>query len=392
MNTTRAAALVSAAAFSLIPALLTAYSGGPPVRRTAAPGDRTCLDANCHVGTRFANSPDLTLDTGASAFTYTPGGPTQRFTIRINDANARAYGMQLTVRSGLDLTGRGAGSLAAATPLTSVICADEQFKGAAGCPGAQPVEFFHHTEPRRENSFSVDWTPPATAAAGDAVIYVIANASVTGQRNSRIHQRAFLLRPAGGPSVVNAASLSEGISPGSWITIFGRDFAGPGDLDVRVNGRPATIGFSSDTQINAVAPASDDNVGPVPVEIRRADTRLATVIALLQRTAPALFHVAHQNRRDAAATHSDGTPATGPEARPIRAGDTIQLYATGLGITTTARLGDGPANIVATTLVSPGLHRVEITVPTALPEGIYFVRLTSDGVTSPADVTLPLTR
>lgn len=391
MNTPRAAALISAAAISLIPALLTAYSGGPPLRRTAAPGDRSCLDANCHVGTRFANSPDLTLDTGANAFTYTPGGPTQRFTIRISDPNARAYGMQLTVRSGLDLAGRGVGSLVAATPLTSVICADEQFKGAAGCPGTQPVEFFHHTDPRRENSFAVDWTPPATAAAGDAVIYVIANASVTGQRNSRIHQRAFLLRPAGGPSVVNAASLAEGVSPGSWITIFGRDLAGPGDLDVRVNGRPATIAFSSDTQINAIAPEGDDTVGPVPVEIRRGDTRLTTVIALLQRTAPALFQIDHLNRRYAVATHPDGTPATGPDARPIRAGDTLHLYATGLGANTTARLGEAAANIVSTTL-SPGLHRIEITVPTALPEGIYPVRLTSDGITSPADVTLPLTR
>ena len=391
MNTPRAVALTSAAAISLIPALLTAYSGGPPVRRTAAPGDRTCLDANCHVGTRFSDSPDLTLDTGTDTFTYAPGGPTQRFTIRIADSNARAFGLQLTVRSGLDLAQRGAGSLTAVEPLTSVICNEEQFKGAAGCPGPQPVEFFHHTEPRREGVFTVDWTPPATAAAGDALVYIIGNASVSGQRNSRIHQRVFLLRPAGGPSVVNAASLNEGISPGAWITIFGRGFSGTGELEVRVNGRPATVAYSSDTQINAIAPEGDDTVGPVPVEIRRGETRLAPVIALQQRLAPALFTVTHQNRRDAVATHPDGTPATGPDARPLRAGDTVQIYATGLGTSTTLRLGNSTAHVISSALVSPGLHRVELLVPT-LPEGVYPIRLTSGGILSPATVTLPLTR
>ena len=391
MNTTRAVTLIGATAISLLPALLTAYSGGPPVRRTGAPGERTCLDANCHVGTRLSASADLTLDIGGRSFTYTPGSPAQRWTIWIADSSARAYGLQLSVRAGSDLVQRGAGSLTAVEPLTSVICSDEQFKGAAGCPGIQPVEFFHHTEPRSTGMFQVDWTPPASSAAGDAVVYLIANASVSGQRNSRIHQRAFLIRPVGGPSVVNAASLAEGISPGSWITIFGRGFSGSGDLSVRVNGLPATVAYSSDTQINALSPESDETVGPVAVEIRRGETLLTTVMAIQQRVAPALFTLAQQNVTVPVATQADGTPATGPGSRPIRPGDVLQLYATGVGATATVKFGDAPAMAATRTLVSPGLHSLVWTVP-AVPEGSQPLSITSEGVSSPAGVTLPVSR
>ena len=392
MTATRAVVFVSATAISLIPALLTAYSGGPPVRRTGAPGDRTCLDATCHVGARFNASADLTLETGVGSHSYTPGGAAQRWTIRIGDTNARAYGLQLSVRSGSDLAQRGAGSLTAVEPLTSVICNDEQFKGAAGCPGVQPVEFLHHVEPKRTGTFAVEWTPPSSASAGDAVVYVIANASVSGQRNARIHQRAFLIRPAGGPSVVNAASLAEGISPGAWITIFGRGFAGAGELQVRVNGLPATVGYSSDTQINALSPDHDELAGPVPVEVRRGQTLLATVVAMQQRAAPALFTLTHENAVLAVATHADGTPATGPGARPIRPGVLLHLYATGLDASSaTARFGDGPPISTVPTLASPGLHRLELTVP-ALPEGLHPLAISSGGVSSPSGVQLAISR
>lgn len=58
--------------------LLTAYPGGPPIRRTGAPGEGTYLAAACHVGVAIPDSPLLRLD----VHTYAPGGSPQRWTLR----------------------------------------------------------------------------------------------------------------------------------------------------------------------------------------------------------------------------------------------------------------------------------------------------------------------
>ena len=39
------------AVLSVVPALMYAYMEGPDPRKTGAPGDSTCAQATCHVGT-----------------------------------------------------------------------------------------------------------------------------------------------------------------------------------------------------------------------------------------------------------------------------------------------------------------------------------------------------
>ena len=85
-------------------------------------------------------------------------------------------------------------------------------------PFAQP------TAPSEDGEIDVEWVPPAVDL-GDLLVFVAVNASVTGQRNSRIHQRVFVLRPALQRGGVGAASQRPAISPGAWAFVPGSDFA-----------------------------------------------------------------------------------------------------------------------------------------------------------------------
>lgn len=370
-----AAAILIAAACAALPLALTAYSGGPPNRRTGAPGERTCLDANCHVGPRLEASSALALDTG-EGFRYTPGGPAQRWNVRIDDAGARAFGLQMTVRSARDLERQGSGDLTPAEDRMSSICDNEEIRGDRPCPAGHSVQFLHHTEPRRAGQFVLHWTPPA--APEDAAVYLAANASVSGQRNSRIHLRSYILRPRDGGSVVNGASLAEGISDGAWMTIFGQGFGGAGELAVRVNGRTAAIGFASDAQINALVPVGDDSVGPVPVEVLRGSERRVLRLAMKQRWAPGLF---------SSFRRSNGVPVDGT----VRPGDELTLYGTGFAPDIALTVGGRDIAVRQRRDLAPGVAAFDVTVPD-LPDGEAAVMARSGGYETPATLRLHIAR
>jgi hypothetical protein len=353
MSPVRAAILFLGAALSFFPVLLTAYSGGPPVRRTNAPGDRSCIDANCHQGPRFDDSPAITLDNGGS-LVYAPGGGVQRWRIRINDSGVRAYGLQLTVRASRDLRRLPAGDLTAVQDLTSVICEDDQFKGLRPCRAEAPLQFFHHTEARPGNEFLVDWRPP-TLPEGDVVAYVAANASVGGQRNARIHHRAFLLRQQDGPAAWNAASQMEGIAAGGWVTVIADGLDAPGLWTARVNGRPAEIAYRSARVMNLQAPAGDPAVGLVYIDLLRDGVPAVEVLAWKRRWAPAFF------------------PASNAALRP---GDRASFYVNGLGGDLALRV-HGVLVETNRQPVLPGIDQVDFVVPPLRP-GVYGVEALSE--------------
>jgi uncharacterized protein (TIGR03437 family) len=365
-----------------IPLSLAAYSGGPPLRRTGAPGELTCLSANCHAGDRFDNSEALRL----SETTYVPGGPPRRWLIRNTDTTARAYGIQLTVRRAVD-PGREAGRLDGVEPDTSVLCSDDRLTPPTGCPPAFAVQYFQHTEPKRTGEFSIQWTPPSTNI-GDVIVYASANASVAGQRNSRIHLRAFRLTPAPELSLRNAASGLAEFSPGSWISIFGsglsaltrswaaEDFEGGraprtlGGVEVRIDGQNAFPAYVSPSQINAQSP-DGLREGPVRFEVLRDCMAVASGEATVSRTAPAFF-LNPDGRYVAALTANS---AVGP----FRAGATAVLFGTGFpsllpaGLfpggpiampgAVTVRIGGRPAQVQFAGLVQIGLYQFNIVVP-----------------------------
>ena len=233
--------------------------------------------------------------------------------------------------------------------------------------------------------------------------------------------------------LLNGASFTAGISPGSWFMIrgtalaqtsriwAGTDFRGtllPTSLDgvsVKVNGKDALVYYISDTQINALAP-DDTATGPVPVTVT---TRLGTssTTARLAKFAPAFFMFDPGNRRYAAAIHPDGSLA-GPDGlygaaavtRPLAVGDRFLLYGTGFGPTEPASAaasiltGAPPlpaaSNLILTIggvraaldfagMTSNGLYQFNVVVP-QLADGDHALIAEVGGVKSPAGVFLNL--
>jgi hypothetical protein len=138
----------------LVPLLLWAYSSNPPQSRTGAPGESTC--ASCHSGGLGGGRVAIS---SASGSTYTPGVK-HRLIVTITDANASAWGYEMTAVQGAS-TSTGAGTFAAADANSSVRTSGTksyaaQTNALAGTTGSA--------------SYAVDWTPPATSV-GNVTVY-----------------------------------------------------------------------------------------------------------------------------------------------------------------------------------------------------------------------------
>ena len=436
--------LVALGALSL-PLLLQANSFGPDPGSTGVPGERTCAQSSCHVGTVNPVGGSVAV-AFPSGLTYTPG-VRQTLTVTVTDPTARGFGFQVTVRSASN-TKTQAGSLTATGASTFVLCSSGDFgrqsdKGAT-CPAAQPIESIQQAEALRapNNSWTILWDPPTTAQ-GNVVVYVAANgANLNGQNSGdRIFTANYTLSPAahgccaprptisdGGIITAGAFGAGRTVAPGSWIEIYGTNFAtAPGDwgtgfqgnnaptttngVSVSIGGKAAFIWIVNPGQINAQVPG-DIGVGPTAVIIRNAAGESNTLSVTVAARAPGLlspgvFKVG--NNQYLGALHADGTfvgPVgfiAGVTSSPARVGETILTYGVGFGavspanppgvITTvlnslpnfTVRFGNVqvPASGIIYAGLAPsnvGLYQFNITVPAGPSGAAVPITVTTDGV------------
>jgi hypothetical protein len=142
---------------SVIPVLVYAFVDGPDSRKTGAPGDSLCSEVGCHLGT--ANSgPGNVQVTFPGGLTYEPG-VTQRLTVTVSDPQAVVFGFQLTARFARDPANGQAGDLEPIDGSTQVLCEDS---GLKPCRADAPVQFIEHTLAGTSNTFTFDWSSPAT--------------------------------------------------------------------------------------------------------------------------------------------------------------------------------------------------------------------------------------
>jgi uncharacterized protein (TIGR03437 family) len=214
------------------------------------------------------------------------------------------------------------------------------------------------------------------------------------------------------------------VAPGTWFTVFGArlssttstwrasDFVDgrlPTELDgvqVLVNGRPVAVQFVSPTQINAQAPDSPAN-GVVAVQVKSPKGASTAAYLNVRPRAPGFFTRFLNGRQVAAAVNPDGS-VVGPE--PARSGHAVSLFGTGFGQTTPpavvgyllqgpmelivpggvmVQIGGAPAEVTFAGIVAPGLYQLNVVVP-ALPDGLYEVTATLEGVSTPSQVYLPV--
>jgi uncharacterized protein (TIGR03437 family) len=212
--------------------------------------------------------------------------------------------------------------------------------------------------------------------------------------------------------IVNAASSSPPIAPGSFVSIYGQNLADTatdwssaivngklptslGGVQVVVDGQSAFISYVQPTQVNVLTPP-DSAVGPVEVDVI---TNHGTVVAIgtMAGISPALFTYALQSR-----FYADALFATdyayvaavgalpGVTSRPAKAGDYVLLFATGLGQTNppypvgqvltaaypvpdpskvSVQIGGQPAPVQFAGMTYAGLFQINIQVPNGIPAG-----------------------
>jgi uncharacterized protein (TIGR03118 family) len=224
-------------------------------------------------------------------------------------------------------------------------------------------------------------------------------------------------------NVVNGANVLAEVAPNTVISVIGgslspttrswaaADFKGnqlPTSLDgvsVTINGAAAYPFFVSPRQINVLTPTNMPVSSPVQVVVSDNGMTSTSLLVPTSPFGPALFM--QSGNKYAVAQHGDGT-LVGPKAgtvTPASAGETIALYATGLGATNPATpngqtlagpsllavaptvLIDGaPAGVSYSGLIAPGLYQVNATLPAGLSAGDHNINLVIGGYPSPGGV------
>ena len=233
--------------------------------------------------------------------------------------------------------------------------------------------------------------------------------------------------------IVAVDSTVSTIQPGEWVSIFGTNLAAGtatwngnfptslGGTSVTINGRSAYLWFVSPTQINLQAP-SDTATGQVPVVVTTAGGTASSTVTLAQ-FAPSfsLLDSKHVTgiipRSNGSGAYGGGTyDIIGPIGNSLgyptvaaKAGDTVELFAFGLGPTNPAvPAGQAFSSVAPTTnpvsllinnvsvtptfagLSSAGLYQINLTVPAGLGTGDVPLVASVGGVKTPSGVVISL--
>jgi len=417
-------------AASVFPAILYAYSTGPPIDRTGAPVDGGVTCVVCHKTYLTANS-DPRGSVAIAASPYTPG-VTQTLKVTVSHPLQQRWGFELIARLASDPS-QQAGAFST-NSLVRVRCSTGV---DAPCNGA--LEFAEHNNAQftavgAGYTYSVDWTPPANSV-GDIVLYAAGNAANgDGTDNGdRIYTTSTTISPSQCSlptlpfisAAVSAASFQNPISPGSIVSIFGTGFQPPGltrglypsdvasnifpttlsCVSVQIDRKPAPLTFVGPNQINVQIPYGTSTTSPQVQVIVNPTASIpvysAPILANGNVYSPALFTL---DGRHAVAQFSGAAP---------QPGDMITLYATGLG-DTQPHVDAGVLVAAATPCVNTpaitiggiavatsdiqyvgltpgmisGLYQINVKVPPTAPAGDLAIKLQLGGVSSPDGVTL----
>jgi len=280
---------------------------------------------------------------------------------------------------------------------------------------------------------------PATSASLSAPAGVgvdgFGNLFISDYINGRIREvSAAVVAPtikSGG--VVPVYSTAATIQPGEWVSIFGANLASStvtwtgnfptslGGTSVTIDGNAAYLWFVSPTQINLQAP-NDTATGSVPVVIKTPGGTFTSAVTLAE-FAPSfsLLDTKHVTgiilRSNGSGAYGGGTyDILGPTGTSLgyatvaaKAGDTVELFAVGLGPTNPTVLagqvfsGSAPTTNSVNLLVnnvkviptfaglsSAGLYQINLTVPAGLGTGDVPLVAAVGGVETPSGVVISL--
>jgi len=228
--------------------------------------------------------------------------------------------------------------------------------------------------------------------------------------------------------VLNAASyapITNPVAPGEFVSIFGSGLASGvftpsslplptnlGGVQVTVNGRLAPLSYVGPSQINILVPiATSENFATFQVTNNHVASNAVTFYNSFG--APGIFTGAPSGIGLAAILHANFSPVT--EASPALPGETVLLYATGLGSVTPViadgaaapsnplstvddgvavavsdQFGKGRQANVAFSGLAPGfagLYQINFTVPSGLTAGQVLLSVIAEGAYTSEAIT-----
>ncbi len=175
-------------------------------------------------------------------------------------------------------------------------------------------------------------------------------------------------------SVLNAASFTNQVAPGGFISIFGAGLSGSGTTSVQINGTNAPVVAATPFQVNALIPAS---LTPGGAQLTVASGNgTAQQAFTISNVAPAIFSI---SASQAAITNADN--ALNTPSNPAKRGGVIVIYATGFGAVSSAGVASTPVTVVigganlpplyaGVSPGTPGLNQVNVMLPANLPPGL----------------------
>ena len=241
------------------------------------------------------------------------------------------------------------------------------------------------------------------------------------------------------PVIMNSGVVTTGttlstIESGSWVTIYGSNFAtipqdwttsivngneptSLGNVSVTIDGKQAYVEYVNPTQINVQVP-DDANVGPVNVAVTTLAGTSSNAMVTLASVSPAFFTLDGKYAAGvipaASGVYLAGTPNSydllGPtglfayNTRPVKKGELLELYSTGFGPGMTpvpsGKLVATPVqamypvslsigNVVIITvayITASGLYQINVTIPQNVANGDNLLRAMVNGVQSPAGI------
>ena len=236
--------------------------------------------------------------------------------------------------------------------------------------------------------------------------------------------------------VLNAASFepSQAVARGSLVSIFGTDLAGGltsassiplsttlADVSVTFNGISAPVLFVSPGQINAQIPwevlGAGASSGTATAIVRRGATSSQPREFQIAPFSPGIFSVQF-GVGNAIAVNPDGSLAApensimGLRTQPAKIGDTIILYANGLGVTDPpGRTANNSLDAVRRTTTTPtvliggveaqvpfsglapefvGVNQLNVVVPAGVAPGVVPIQLRMGDITTTDRVTIAI--
>jgi uncharacterized protein (TIGR03437 family) len=277
-----------------------------------------------------------------------------------------------------------------------------------------------------DGKWDTTYTPTGTAPA---TIGVSVNAFLANPNGSIVSSPALKLsvglRNQAGPAppivtdggVANAASFAPRLSQvavGSYITIFGQnlgDSAQPNATSVNLGNRSLALTYVSDGQLNAQVPYDLGAVNnDLPVVVRRGGAASVPTPVSIAPADPAIF-TADQSGSGQGAILNAITGVLADANGPVKAGDIVAIYCTGLGqVDVKLNAGDvSPGSPLANTISKPtvliggqpaavqfsglapgfvGLYQINAVVPAAVSPGPAPVVINIAGQTTSKVVTL----